>query len=291
MRFWQSLFLSEAEQLLDLAKIAEELGFDGVMISDHLLYFEQMQLRYPYSEDGKPPFFTGETVWPECWSLIAGMAATTERICFITNVYIVPLRNPIQLAKAISSVGTFFGGRVILGAGAGWMKEEFDALGVDFHTRGKRFDECIAVLRKLWTGDPVEHRGDFFEFPRAQMCPVPSEPVPIYIGGATPAALRRTARLGDGWLGTGQTVEDALETLKRIDALRAEAGRTSQPFDAVVPLNGPPVRDDVERLRDGGAGGAVSLPFAFTLGLKSTLEQKRAYMERYANDIISKMKG
>ena len=74
MRFWQSLFLSEAEQLFDLAKMAEELGFDGVMISDHVLYFEQMQLRYPYSQDGKPPFFTGQTVWPECWSTIAGLA-------------------------------------------------------------------------------------------------------------------------------------------------------------------------------------------------------------------------
>ena len=75
MRFWQSLFLSEAEQLFDLAKMAEEFGFDGVMLSDHVLYFEQMQLRYPYSGDGKPPFFTGQTVWPECWSTIAGLAA------------------------------------------------------------------------------------------------------------------------------------------------------------------------------------------------------------------------
>jgi probable F420-dependent oxidoreductase len=291
MKFWQSLFLSEADQLFDLTKIAEELGFDGVMISDHLLYFEQMALRYPYSEDGAPPFFTGQTVWPECWSLIAGLAAATERIRFVTNVYIVPLRHPIELAKSISSVATFCEGRVILGAGAGWMKEEFEALHVDFHTRGKRFDECISVLRKLWTGELVEHRGEFFDFPRVQMCPVPSEPVPIYIGGSTPPALRRTARLGDGWLGPGQTVEDALETLKRIHALRAEAGRASEPFDAVVPLIGPPNRDDAERLRDTGVGGAVSLPFAFTLGIRSTLEQKRALMESYANDIISKLRG
>jgi probable F420-dependent oxidoreductase len=291
MRFWQSLFLSEAEQLFDLTKMAEELGFDGVMISDHVLYFEQMQLRYPYSEDGKPPFFTGQTVWPECWSTIAGLAAVTERIRFVTNVYIVPLRNPIELAKVTSSVARFCQGRVVLGAGAGWMKEEFDALGIDFQTRGKRFDECIAVLRKLWTGDLVEHRGEFFEFPRAQMCPVPSELIPIYIGGSTPAALRRTARLGDGWLGPGQAVADAVEMLKRIDALRAEAGRASQPFDAVVPLNGPPNRDDAERLRDAGAGGAVSLPFAFTLGLHSPLEQKRAYMEHYANEVIAKMRS
>jgi len=290
MKFWQSLFLSEAEQLYDLAKIAEELGFDGVMISDHLLYFEQMQLRYPYSADGAPPFFTGQTVWPECWSVIAGLAAITERLRFVTNVYIVPLRHPIELAKAISSVAAFNEGRVILGAGAGWMKEEFDAVGVEFETRGKRFDECIAVLRKLWTGELVEHHGDFFEFPEVQMCPVPSESIPVYIGGASPAALRRTARLGDGWLGPGQSVEDAIEMLKRIDLLRAEAGRASEPFDAVVPLNGPPSRDDTERLRDAGGGGAVSLPFAFTLGLQSTLEQKRAYMEHYADAVISKMR-
>lgn len=291
MKFWQSLAFIEAEQLIPAATIAEEVGFDGVMISDHLIHFERIASRYPYSPDGKPPSFTAQTVWPESWSIIAALAAVTKRLRFVTNVYILPLRNPIEVAKATSSVASFAQGRVALGAGAGWMKEEFDLLGVDFRTRGKRFDECIDVLRKLWTGEMVEHHGAFFDFPRVQMCPVPKEPIPIYIGGMSPAALRRTALLGDGWLGAGQTIEQALETVKRLDGLRAEAGRASTPFEGIVPLIGPPDLGAFRRLEDAGVAGTGSFPFTFTLGPTSTLEQKRAYLERFANDVIARLRG
>ena len=289
MRFWQSIAFTEADQFIEVAKISEEAGFDGVTISDHLLHFENMELRYPYTANGRPPF-APETVWPEAWSFLAALAAVTKRIRFATNVYVLPLRNPIEVAKATSSVATFCGGRIILGAGAGWMKEEFDLLGVDFHTRGQRFDECIEVLRKLWTGKMVEHHGRFFDIPRVQMLPVPREPVPIYIGGTTPAALRRAARLGDGWLGPGQALEQAIETLKRLDQLRAEAGRSKEPFDTIVPLNSPPDVDTFKRLEDAGAGGAVSYPFTFTIGPTSTLDAKRARIEEFANNIIVKMR-
>ncbi len=291
MNFWQSLAFTEADQLVEVAKICEEVGFDGVMISDHLLHFEQMQSRYPYSKDGKPPSFSAETVWPECWSIIAALAAVTERIRFVTNTYILPLRNPLEVAKATSSVASFCAGRVILGAGAGWMKEEFDVLGVDFRTRGKRFDECIDVLRKLWSGEIVEHHGDFFDFPRVRMRPVPSQPIPIYIGGMSSAALRRAARLGNGWLGAGQTVEEVIETMKRLGQLRSEAGRGEEPFDTIVPLSVSPVLDTLKRLQDAGVGGTVSYPFTFTIGPTSTLEQKRAYLESYANDVMSRLRS
>ena len=290
MRFWQSIAFTEADQLLEVAKICDEVGFDGVMMSDHLFHFEHLQSRYPYSADGKPPWFSPETVWPECWSTFAAMAAVTQRIRFITNVYILPLRNPIEVAKVTSSVAVFFEGRLTLGAGAGWMKEEFDVLGVDFETRGKRFDECIEVLRQLWSGDMVEHHGRFFDFPRMRMWPVPRAPIPIYIGGMTPAALRRAARLGDGWLGAGQTPEQALETVRQLQQLRTQAGRSSEPFDIVAPLTVPPQLDTLKRMRDAGVGGAVSDPFTFTIGPSSTLAQKRAYLEGYANNIITKVK-
>lgn len=290
MKFWQSVAFTEADQLLEVAKMCEEVGFDGVMISDHLLHFEALQSRYPYSADGKPPSFSAETVWPECWSAIAAMAAVTTRIHFATNVYILPLRNPIEVAKAVSSVASFSGGRVALGAGAGWMKEEFDVLGVEFATRGERFDECIEVLRKLWTGKWVEHHGAFFDFPRVLMCPPPRDPIPIYIGGMSTAALRRAARLGDGWIGAGQTPEQAIETVKRLDRMRAEAGRGAEPFEVITPLTVPAEVDTVKRLRDAGVGGMVSYPFTFTIGPTSTLQQKRAYLEGYANNAIAKLR-
>lgn len=291
MQFWQSIAFTEADQFVEAARIAEEVGFDGVMVSDHLLHFEQLQSRYPYSADGKPPWFSSATVWPECWSMIAALAAVTTRLRFVTNVYILPLRNPIEVAKSISSVASFSGGRVILGAGAGWMKEEFDLLGVDFHTRGKRFDECIEVLRTLWTGRTVEHHGRFFDIPRVQMCPVPPRPTPIYIGGMSAAALRRTAWLGDGWLGAGQTPEQALETMRQLTRLRAEAGRGQDPLDMIIPLSVPPEVDTLKRLEDAGLGGTVSYPFSLVLGPTSTIEQKRAYLEHYASTIIAKLRA
>jgi probable F420-dependent oxidoreductase len=291
MEFWHSLFLTEADQIVDAAKICDEVGFDGVTISDHIAHFDQVASRYPYSEDGQPPFFEADTAWPECWSLAAALAAVSERIRFVTNVYILPLRNPIEVAKAISSVAAFSGGRLALGAGAGWMKEEFELLGVDFHTRGKRFDECIEVLRKLWSGEMVEHHGNFFDFPRLKMCPMPERPTPIYVGGQSPRALRRAAQLGDGWMGAGQMPEDALETLARLDTLRAEAGRSGESFYTIVPLLVPPDVDTLKRLEDAGADATVSYPFRFTLGPGSTLEQKRAHLEGYANDVISKLRG
>ena len=290
MEFWQSIAFTEADQIMQVAEICDEVGFDGVMISDHLLHFEHMQSRYPYSADGKPPSFSVETVWPECWSIIAALAAVTKRLRFVTNVYILPLRNPIEVAKATSSVAAFSDGRVILGAGAGWMKEEFDVLGVDFHTRGRRFDECIEVLRRLWTGKIVEHRGRFFDFPRVRMWPVPRQPIPIYIGGMSAAAFRRAARLGDGWLGAGQTPQQALETVQRLNQLRSELGRSGAPFNMITPLTVPPDVDTLKRLEDAGVGGTVSYPFTFTIGPTSTLEQKRAYLEGYAKGIISKLR-
>jgi len=289
MKFWQSVAFTEADQLFDVVWWCEELGFEGVLVSDHLLHFEDLQSRYPYTEDGKPPSFTAETVWPECWSICGALAAVTKRIRFATNVYILPLRNPIEVAKATSSVASFAEGRLVLGAGAGWMKEEFELLGVDFHTRGKRFNECIEVLRKLWSGETVEHHGEFFDLPPARMCPVPKQPIPIYIGGMSKAALRRAARLGDGWLGAGQTVEEALETLAMLDRLRAEAGTQHKPFDAVVPLQGAPDVDVLRRLRDAGATATVSYPFTFTIGRKSTMDQKRAYLENYAEQVMGRM--
>lgn len=291
MKFWQSIAFAEADQLIEVAKICEEVGFDGVMISEHLLHVEQLQSRYPYSADGKPPSFTAATPWPECWSLIATLAAVTKRLRFVTNVFILPLHHPIEVAKAVASVASFFDGRVILGAGSGWMKEEFDILGVDFSTRGKRFDESIEVLRKLWSGAVVEHHGRFFDFPPVKMCPVPRTPVPIYIGGMSAAALRRTARLGDGWLGAGQTPEQASATAAELMQLRRAAGRGNDAFDIVTPLTVPPEIDAIKRLQDAGVSGTVSYPFSFTIGPTSTIAQKRAYLESYADKIIAKMKG
>jgi len=288
MKFWQAVSFTEPEQLVEIAKLAEQAGFEGILVSDHLFHPEKIASKYPYTPDGVPGFHAG-TPWPEPFAAAAAMAAVTTRLRFATMVYILPLRHPVEVAKACATLDVLSAGRFVLGAGAGWMKEEFDQLGVDFHTRGARFDESIEALRKLWKPGMVEHHGRFFDIPRMQMSPAPKRSVPIYIGGASPAAFRRTAQLADGWLGTGTDPEQAGRDLAELARLRAEAGRAREPFEAIVPLTTAPDADVLRRLEDQGAHGTVSYPFLYTLGPTSTLEQKRRYLEGYAENVIRKL--
>jgi probable F420-dependent oxidoreductase len=216
------------------------------------------------------------------------MAAVTERLRFATMVYILPLRHPLEVAKATASVAALAGGRLALGVGAGWMREEFDALGVDFDSRGARMDESIDVLRALWRGGMVEHHGRVFDFERLQISPAPPAPIPVWIGGASAPALRRAARVGEGWMGSGNGVAEAAALLARLRDLRAQAGRERLPFEAIVPLTEPADADALRRLEDAGMTGAVSYPFLYALGPTSSLDEKRRLLERYAGDVIAK---
>jgi probable F420-dependent oxidoreductase len=289
VKFWQAVSFTEIDQLVETAKLVEQTGFDGILVSDHLFFPEKLGSKYPYTPDGVPGF-TPDTPWPEPFAAVAAMAAVTKRLRFATMVYILPLRNPIEVAKATATLDVLTGGRFILGSGAGWMKNEFDQLGVDFKTRGARFDESIEVLRVLWRGGMVEHHGRFFSIERLQMSPAPAKPVPIYVGGASPAAFRRAARLGDGWLGAGSDPAEAARQLAELAALRRAAGRERQPFEAIVPLTTPPDADVLRRLEDQGAHGTVSYPFLYSLGPTSSLDQKRAYLEGFAENVIRKVR-
>jgi probable F420-dependent oxidoreductase len=286
LKFWQSLAFTEPDQLVDVAQLVEACGFEGVLVSDHLFFPAKLASRYPYSPDGNPGF-DAATPYPEPWAAISAMAAVTTRLRFATMVYILPLRNPLEVAKASGTAAVLSRDRVALGVGAGWIREEFDALGVDFATRGRRCDESIAVLRKLWTGRVVEHHGEFFGFEPLSMSPAPARPLPVWVGGLSKPALRRAARLGDGWIGTGQTPEQASESLAELARLRGESGRGGEPFETIVPLVVPPERDLLRRLADQGASGTVSYPFTYTVGPRSTLEQKRAYLEGFAGSVIA----
>ena len=183
---------------------------------------------------------------------IAAMAAVTERLRFATSVYILPLRSPFQVAKTLATAAVLSGNRVVLGTGAGWMREEFDIMGVDFKTRGKRFDESIEVCRKLWKGGMVEHHGEFFDFPALQMAPAPTETVPVWIGGVSNVALRRAGTIGDGWLGSGQTPEEGVEMLSTI----AEHRKAAAVRDALIGRSGPRWLLGVGRLRFGSLSKA-----------------------------------
>ncbi len=286
MKFWQSLAFTETDQLVDIARICEDIGFHGVFVADHLYYPENLESRYPYSEDGSPPF-NAETEWPEAWAAISAMAAVTTKLRFNTGVYVAPLRHPLVVAKAVATASALSHGRVALGAGAGWAKEEYDQLGENFRTRGARLDEMIEILRKVWAGGMVEHHGRYYDFDRLQMVPKPPAPVPIYIGGKSERALRRAAR-NDGWFGSGDDPAAILELVERLRGYRREYGRQNQAFDTIVPMTDAPEAELFRRLEDAGVDGAVSFPLCQALGPRSSLDQKRQVLERYANDIIAK---
>jgi probable F420-dependent oxidoreductase len=286
MQFWQSLAFTEIDQLVDIAHICEGLGFHGVFVADHLYYPEKLESRYPYTEDGWPPF-NAETPWPDVWAAIAAMAVVTTTLRFTTGTYIAPLRHPLVVAKALATASILSQGRVALGAGVGWAKEEFEQLGENFHTRGARLDEMIEVLGKVWAGGMVEHHGRYYDFDLLQMEPKPQAPIPIYIAGKSEPALRRAARQ-DGWFGSGDDPADVLKIVERLRGYRREYGRQNQAFETIVPVMAEPDAELFRRLEDMGVSGMVNFPLCAVLGPKSSLDQKRRVLERYANDIIAK---
>ena len=288
MKFWQVASFSEPDQLIEIAKGAEEAGFEGILISDHLFFPGKLESKYPYSEDGVPGF-DGATPFPDPWTTIAAMAAVTSRLRFSTMVYILPLRHPLEVAKTVGTVARLSGNRVALGVGAGWIREEYDALGIPFAGRGKRMNEMFDVLRKAWTGEMVEHRGEHFDLGSFQMTPAPTERVPIWVGGLSKLAFRRAAGLGDGWIGTGQLPDEVPGLLDQLRTLRAETGRSVEPFETIVPLAVPPDLDLLRKLGDAGMTATTCWPFSYTIGPGSTIQQKRDAMMRFGEDVIAKL--
>ncbi len=285
MKFWQMVPWIEVEQLAEVAKFAEDAGFEGVMNADHAVYPEVVKAQYPYSTTGKPAM-SPDWPYPDAWISIMAMAAATTRLKLSTAVYVLPLRSPFEVAKATGTLAILTNNRFVLGAGIGWMKDEFDIYGVDFHKRGKIMDEQITVLRKLWGGGMVSHKGETYDFPALQIAPAPAKLVPIYLGGHAPKALKRIAEVADGLIGAGNMPDEVPGLLSELNRMRREAGRDHLPFETVIPLSVPPDLDTFKRLADHGMTSGVSYPFYFSLGLRSSLDDKKRLMEDFAKRFI-----
>ena len=286
MKFWQAITWAETDQLIDIARFAEEMGFHGLMSGDHAVYPESILPDYPYSENGLPPM-QADDEYPDQTAIFAAMAAVTSKLLFTCGVYVLPLRNPHEVARASATLAVLSDNRFVLGVGVGWMKEEFDIYGVDFRARGKITDEIIDVLHKLWTGEMVEHHGNYFDFPRVQLSPAPTANPPIYIGGSSGIALRRAARVGDGYIGAGTAPDEVAALLERLEVLRREYGREHLPFEAMLGITAAPDLALFQGLVDKGLTSTVAPPFQYALGKKqSSLDEKKRFMEMYAESII-----
>ncbi len=284
MKFWLIAPWVPAEELMQLAIMAEEYGFTGIMGADHGFVPKHMEASYLYSEDGKPPI-SGDMPYPDVWTSLAAMAAVTKSIKLSTAVYVLPLRHPIEIAKATGTIARISNNRLVLGAGAGWMKEEFDVYGVDFHSRGRRMDETIDLLRKLWQGGYVAHEGEFFKFPELAIEPAPTRPIPIYIGGESEPAFQRAARSCQGWIGAGNKIAEVAPILERLQHYRREAGTLEQEFETVIAIE---ELHETERLKELEEQGLTSVVFGYARNYDASLGEKRTQMERFANVIMSR---
>ncbi len=279
MRFWQCISYGHPNECIALAKTAEAAGFDGLTLAEHIFYPLDMQSVHPYSLPDTEAYEHGE-LWAELWTSFAAMAAVTERLLFASAVHVLPMHNPFYVAKALANLAHLSGDRVVLGAGAGWMREEFEAFGINFSTRGSRYDEAIALMRALWQGGAVDFAGSHFQCRQVVMLPPPTQPVPIWIGGITETALQRAARLGDGWMGVGESLEQSLALVQRLQALRRHYQRDHLPFSIMTIQSWGSYDDaDLQRLRAAGVTDIVNWTFPFSMGQANpTLTQKQDYL-------------
>ena len=289
MQFGMSIAFTDPADYVPLAVAAEENGFAAITLPDHLIYPQQLSVPYPYTEDGVPRFVPDDP-FPDPWVSAVAMATATKTLWFYTSVFVLPARNPVHVAKILASAACLSGNRIALGAGMGWMPEEFRIGEQPFEQRGKRADEMIEVMRKLWSGEWVEHHGEFYDFAPVKMRPVPATPIPIYVGGFSKPALRRAAR-NDGWISDLHTLKELEALIKEVRAYRAEAGRASEPFrilgfscsDAWGPHG-------FRAMRDIGLDVVSTMPGAFYgVDMKAPVAQKIDAIKRFADDVIAKI--
>ncbi len=245
---------------VEITVLAEELGFESVWMPEHLVFPVQMA-GSPNPGDEHPPVPPSTPVH-DCFGYLCYLAGRTSRIRLGSHVYNLGLRHPFVAARAVTTLDVMSGGRAEIGIGASWLESEWTAVGLDFATRGRRVDESLAVCKRLWTEEVVEHHGEFYDFGPVMFEPKPvSKPWPaIHVGGESGAALRRAARHGDGWIGMGHTLESVAEPVTRLQALRDEHGTAENRFEVTV---GGPVtsRDDLARWRDAGVHRLVVSPW------------------------------
>ena len=289
MRFTYHHSMCPPEQYTPLAIAAEELGFTTITMPESICYPKEATSQYPYNEDGSRDFLDNEP-FIDPFVLTAHMAASTKRIRFSTAIMKLAIRQPVMAAKALSSLAVMTGNRFSCGVGISPWKEDFEVAQIPWEKRGKRLDEMVTIIRGLMGGEYFGHQGEIFDIPAIKLCPTPTEPLPILIGGHAEAALKRAARSGDGWVAAGGSLEDLARMIKRIHELRKEYGRDQLPFEVHTGSDQGYSTDGIKRLED---IGVTDLTVAFRNIYKSepdtkSLEEKIGAMRWYADNIIAK---
>ena len=260
MKFGIALGALNSHFHMDATEEAERLGYESVWLPEHLVLPVRMS-RSPHPGDEHPPVPPTTPVF-DAFAYLGFLAGRTRHVRLGTHVYNLGLRHPFIAARAVQTLDVLSGGRVEFGIGASWLEEEWRAIGLDFASRGRRVDESIEVCKRLWTEPEVAHDGEFFHFDAVAFEPKPLQQPwpPILVGGESGAALRRAARVGDGWIGMGHTFESAAVQIVRLRELRNEYGRDTASFQ--ICLGGPVTSaTDVRRWEELGVTRLVVSPW------------------------------
>jgi len=292
MRFSYAESMTDPSYYLPLARAAEDAGFDSFVVPDSICYPQESDSTYPYTPDGNREFLEDKP-FIEPFSLIPAMGAVTERLRFTTFVVKLPIRNPVLVAKQAASVAVITGNRFGFGVGLSPWPEDYVACDQPWERRGKRMDEQIEIIQQLAAGGFVEYHGEFYDLPAVKICPTPTEKLPILIGGHAEAALKRAARLCDGWMHAGSESEQLPTMIGRLTELRREYGREDEPFEIhVISMDGYSV-DGCARLEELGVTDVI-IGFRNAYQMEQdteTLQQKIDAMAWFADSVISRMKG
>jgi probable F420-dependent oxidoreductase len=275
-----------AEGAVGIAQAAEDAGIESLWTVEHVIVPKGYESQYPYSPSGRMPGPEDSDI-PDPLIWLSYVAAHTTKIRLATGILILPERNPIILAKELATLDRLSGGRVELGIGVGWLKEEFAALGIPWERRGDRTDDHVAVLRKLWAEGEASHHSEFTSFGDAYSRPRPTQPtIPIVVGGHSEPAARRAGRLGDGFFPGRGSHEDLVHLIAVMRRSAEEHGRDPDAIEITSGGDGALGRgaiDEVKRLADLGVSRVIIPPLAFDVA------GQREGFARYAEEVITKV--
>ncbi len=289
MRFCYAESMTDPSFYAPLARAAEEAGYDSMIIPDSICYPEHSACVYPFNPDGTREFLEDKP-FLEPFSLIPALGAVTTRLRFITFVLKLPVRHPVLVAQQVTSTAVLTGNRLALGVGTSPWREDYEVLGVPWQRRGQRMDEALAIVRGLSAGGYFEFHGQVFDIPAIKLAPVPTQPVPVLVGGHGEAALRRAAVSGDGWLHGGGKPADLPGLLARLAELRREHGTAGRAFETIVIAADAYSSDGIARLADQGVTEViVGFRWPYHVGPDTeALQPKLDSLRRYADDIIAR---
>ncbi|MGB0691280.1 MAG: LLM class F420-dependent oxidoreductase [Pseudomonadales bacterium] len=235
------------EVIGDIGRRAEEIGLDSIWMGEHVVLFDKTETPYPGSADGKLPVPEGGGML-DTVATFGYLAACTKTLRFGTGITLLPQRNPVYTAKEFTTLDWLTGGRIDFGIGVGWCKEEVEACGYDFSTRGRRCDEILEMMQQLWTEPLAEFHGEFYHLEPCRMDPKPLQKphIPIIVGGHSPAGFKRAAKYGAGWYGFQLDLENTASIITALDAALAEEGRSRDDFELIIT---PPYRVSVDMVK------------------------------------------